>query len=88
MSPTAYVAVLLRLACKYNLHLAIQSVPINALNACSLPIQEIMLTRLIEDDDGFDDQINKPVRKPTGVWAEIVAYGGQGADEDAARLRA
>lgn len=48
------------------------------------PVQENLVSRFLEDVDGFDGN-GEPVGEPAGVWAEIGPFGGLGASEAAAR---
>eukprot|EP00752_Nemacystus_decipiens_P012095 g10722.t1 len=48
--------------------------------------QENLVSRLLHDADGFNEEGEPTGEQPSGVWAEIVPYGGAGARDDAARL--
>ncbi|CAM9541704.1 unnamed protein product [Ectocarpus fasciculatus] len=48
--------------------------------------QESLVSRFVEDADGFNDDGEPTGEEPSGVWAEITPYGGIGASEDNARL--
>ncbi|CAM9571414.1 unnamed protein product, partial [Scytosiphon promiscuus] len=50
--------------------------------------QESLVSRFLEDVDGYNDVGEETGEEPSGVWAEILPYGGVGASEDAARLAA
>ncbi|CAM9430000.1 unnamed protein product, partial [Ectocarpus sp. 8 AP-2014] len=48
--------------------------------------QESLVSRFVEDADGFNDDGEPTREEPSGVWAEITPYGGIGTREDNARL--
>lgn len=50
-----------------------------------LPSQERLVSRFLEDADGFNDKGEPTGEEPSGVWAEIAPFGGAGANSDNAR---
>ncbi|CAM9348328.1 unnamed protein product [Ectocarpus sp. 12 AP-2014] len=48
--------------------------------------QESLVSRFVEDADGFNDDGESTGEEPSGVWAEITPYGGIRASEDNTRL--
>lgn len=44
------------------------------------------MSRLLDDADGFNGDGEPTGEEPSGVWAEIIPYGGAGASQDAERF--
>ncbi len=63
----------------------ILSEPLSIVSPPPLLSQERLVSRLLEDADGFNDKGEPTGEEPAGVWAEIVPYGGAGANSDNAR---